>query len=82
MVIRGYCIEIVLKFYFRDIFGIRIISKIYPGLLIIQTPPNRAPIYGVSNSEGLVLKLSLVSQTERTNWKINKTQQFRNFNTF
>ena len=43
MVTRGYCIEIVLEFYFRDIFvykiGIRIISKIYPGLWIIQTPP-------------------------------------------
>ena len=42
MVIRGYCIEIVLKFYFRDIFvykiGIQIISKIYPGLWIVQTP--------------------------------------------
>ena len=43
MVIRGYCIEIVFKFYFREIFvykiTIRIISKIYPGLWIIQTPP-------------------------------------------
>ena len=43
MVIRDYCIDIVLKFYFRDIFlykiGIRKISKIYPGLWIIQTPP-------------------------------------------
>jgi len=48
MVIRVYCIEIVSKFYFRHIFvyriGIRIISKIFPGFWIIQTPPDRASL--------------------------------------
>ena len=37
---------LIVPLYFRDIFvhktGIRIISKIYPGLGIIQKPPSRA----------------------------------------